>query len=53
MKQIIFCGCGGLYNYSLGVAKIIRQIMNENNIDSDNIKFVGISGGSFQHYYYL
>ena len=47
MKQIVFCGCGGLYNYSLGVAKIIQKIMIMNNIDSNNIKFVGISGGCY------
>ena len=47
MKEIIFCGCGGLYNYSLGVAKIIREIMREEKIESDKIKIVGISGGSY------
>jgi hypothetical protein len=47
MKTIIFCGCGGLYNYSLGIAKIIQKIIYENKLDSNYIKLVGISAGSY------
>ena len=46
-KKIVFCGCGGLYNYSLGIAFIIQQIMKRKNIDPKNIEFVGISAGVF------
>jgi hypothetical protein len=46
-KKIIFCGCGGLYNYSLGIAKIIQDIIKEQNIDNNKIKYVGVSAGCF------
>ena len=60
MKKIIFCGCGGLYNYSLGIAYILQKryfndIKNSNNNFNNfkmsnnfkNCKFVGISAGVY------
>ena len=56
-KNIIFCGCGGLYNYSLGVAYVIQILIKKNTKNSSNIsnisntdlnfQFTGISGGVF------
>ena len=50
MKKIIFCGCGGLYNYSLGVASVLQKRYfknsNKNNIFK-NTNFVGISAGVY------
>ena len=46
-KTIVFCGCGGLYNYSLGIAYIIQTILENKEIDQTNINYVGISAGVF------
>lgn len=41
IKQIVFCGCGGLYHYYIGIASVLQKIVNKNH----NIIFGGISGG--------
>lgn len=38
--QISFAGCGGMYHYYLGIAKIMQR-----ELDLDNIVFSGSSGG--------
>lgn len=45
MKKIIFCGCGGLYNYSLGIAKVIQDIKKQ--YPQIEIEYIGISAGCF------
>lgn len=40
-KRILFCGCGGMYNYFLGVANVLQ-----NNFELDNIEFSGVSAGN-------
>jgi hypothetical protein len=38
--QISFAGCGGMYHYYLGIAKVIQD-----NFELDNVVFGGVSGG--------
>ena len=45
MKKIVFCGCGGLYNYSLGIAKIIQELKKE--IPEIELEYIGISAGCY------
>ena len=40
--QLTFGGCGGMYNYSLGVASVIQS-----NFSLDNVVFAGSSAGCF------
>ena len=55
MKKIIFCGCGGLYNYSLGIAYVLQKRYfndskynkNTNNNNFNNYNFLGISAGVY------
>jgi len=42
-KQLVFAGCGGMYNYSLGVASVIQKNCN---LDSD-VVISGSSAGCF------
>jgi len=44
-QLVEFRGCGGLYNYSLGVAAVIQDEIRNNGIDEQSIHYAGISGG--------
>lgn len=46
-KTIVFCGCGGLYNYSLGIAHVIQTIIKNKHTNNPNINYIGISAGAF------
>ena len=41
-KQVIFGGCGGLYNYFLGIASVLQE-----KYDLSNIIFGGSQAGCF------
>jgi hypothetical protein len=42
MVQLTFGGCGGMYNYFLGVAAVIQE-----EFELDNVLFSGASAGCF------
>ena len=44
--QLVFGGCGGLYNYYLGFAAVLQE-----KFDLSNTIFTGSSAGSFPAYY--
>ena len=40
-KQILFYGCGGMYNYFMGVANVLQE-----NFDLQDVEFSGVSVGN-------